>query len=74
LQQTNHVSFRYFYWDVTPAKLSDYLKTADAAEAARRTQRLALYARSNRGLFFSRPRVTLDKLAHQNAYLLPEKQ
>ena len=35
---------------------------------------LIAYARSNRGLFFARPRVTLDKLAHQNAYLLPEKQ
>ena len=34
--------------------------------------RIIAYARSNRGLFFARPRVTLDKLAHQNAYQLDE--
>jgi len=32
LQQANHASFRYFNWDAMTEKLSDYLKTADAAE------------------------------------------
>ena len=32
MRQANHVSFHYFYWDIMAEKLSDYLKTADAAE------------------------------------------
>ena len=31
MRQANHVSFHYFYWDIMAEKLSDYLKTADAA-------------------------------------------